>query len=71
MDKESFLRVIKEVVERSKNEFKVCYMYIVSGKGYGASFRYWKDWLFKAYPGGRTMLSRKGTELARELGINV
>lgn len=38
-------------------------MYLYCGAaGYFASPRYWNDWLFKAYPGGRKEVSVLGNE---------
>lgn len=46
---------IKYVTEAAKQEGQVCFLYRVRGE-YFASFEYWDDWIFKAYPGGRRIL---------------
>ena len=55
---------MRKVVEMAQHENKVCYLYKNNlTKEYEASYTYWKDWLFKAWPGGRKQLSVEGTKL--------
>jgi hypothetical protein len=58
-------KAMVEVVNMAKEHDRVCYLYQSRGGfcEFGASFLYWSDWLFKAYPGGRKQLSVKGNEL--------
>jgi hypothetical protein len=48
-----------ETVVMAQKEFRLCYLYYTHDE-YSASFTYWHDWLFKAYPGGRKVLSTLG-----------
>ena len=48
-----------EVAQMAKRSGNLCYLY-EDGQGFKASEHYWKDWLFKAYPGGRMQLSMSG-----------
>jgi hypothetical protein len=59
-----------EVVKMAEEEGRVCYLYRRSGKfRYGASFAYWGDWIFKAYPGGRKELRVEGRRIAESEGV--
>lgn len=62
MDKKE---AIKMFIEMAKKEKQICYLYFYNFPMgvFGACFEYWDDWLFKAYPGGRTELSVKGKEI--------
>lgn len=65
MEKEMGLKgAMKDTLNMAKSENEICYLYEDPGRGdYWASFEYWDDWLFKAYPGGRTELSVSGKSL--------
>jgi len=54
-----------EVVKMSQEQGRLCYLYNHHGE-YEASFTFWPDWLFKAYPGGRKQLSLEGTRLFQQ-----
>lgn len=58
-----FTQAMARAVEIAKEENRLIYLYKISGAGWGACPHYWPDWLFKAYPGGRTVLSPEGTKL--------
>ena len=65
------LQSMAEVVKMARASGKQCYLYKTKAC-YIASFQYWDDWLFKAYPGGRKILSTEGrkhltTQAAMEL----
>lgn len=60
----SILKSMAEVVKMARAENKLCYLY-KSSAGYLTSFEYWDDWLFKAYPGGRKILSVAGNNLVK------
>jgi hypothetical protein len=49
-----------EVARMAVKEDRVCYLYFDKTKGFTASYIYWNNWLFKAYPGGRMVLSVNG-----------
>lgn len=56
-----------EVVKMAAEKGRVCYLYPPAiGTGFRASFEYWNDWLFKAYPGGRKVLSVRGKKFTEE-----
>lgn len=61
-----------ETVKSAKRDGKLYYLYLRKSKGYRhdpvyfLSHLYWDDWLFKAYPGGRKILSIKGNDLVKE-----
>ena len=56
-----------QVVEMAESENRVCYLYHnkTGAFRFSISFIYWKDWIFKAWPGGRKQLSIEGTELLK------
>lgn len=63
----TFLQAIAETVREAKRSGKRIYLYRgADSSEWLISFRYWSDWVFNAYPGGRTALSMDGEELARE-----
>jgi len=55
-----------DVVKMARDEGKLCYLYYSAGK-FEASFIYWQDWIFKAYPGGRKELSLRGKRILEEV----
>lgn len=64
----TILRSMNEVAQMARDKGQICYLY-KSSAGYFASFQYWGDWLFRAYPGGRKILSTEGRKLVeRETG---
>jgi hypothetical protein len=44
------------------------YVYLIDSE-FLVTSEYQKDWLFKAYPGGHTILSVAGHELAKDTGL--
>jgi hypothetical protein len=68
-----FTEAITETANMARDSGRICYTYrILPGKfTFGASFKYYSDWLFKAYPGGRTILSVLGKQYLdpRELAL--
>lgn len=44
------------------------YLFKSKSQGWLCSAHYAEDWLFKAYPGGRKLLSVSGTALMKEMG---
>ena len=70
--KEAFAKAIVETKKMAKDKGKLCYIYDNPGVGnfkFKISFQNWSDWIFRAYPGGRTELSKEGADLAKELGM--
>lgn len=70
----AFLKAAGEVVQMAKAERRLYYLYKKGPSGnceYRASWKYWDDWLFKAYPSGRKVLSTEGQGLTEELGLTV
>lgn len=62
----TFLQAVAETVSEAKRSGKRIYLYRgADSSEWRISFRYWSDWVFNAFPGGRTELSREGEELAR------
>lgn len=61
----NFQEACEMTVKQSKEENRLCYLYKnrIGNFTWGVSHQYWKDWLFKAYPGGRKVLSVEGTKL--------
>lgn len=57
----TFSEAIKKTIELAIHSGKLTYLYSVSDK-YWISFFYRKDWLFRAYPGGRKELSTLGNK---------
>lgn len=58
----TFTEAMAETARMAKAEQKVMYLY-QRRKGqfnWGLSATYWDDWLFKAYPGGRMVMSQLG-----------
>jgi hypothetical protein len=57
-------RAMAQVVDMAIVGGRICYLYKRRSKySFQASYHYWNDWLFKAYPGGRKQLSIRGKEL--------
>lgn len=64
----NFKEACVETVKEARAKGQIAYLYKLSGKfPWGTSLNYWNDWLFKAYPGGRKVLSAKGTKFMKEL----
>jgi len=64
----TILEAMAETARMAKADGKLFYLY-KGGPGnatWGISAQYWKDWLFKAYPGGRKILSMAGKELVEK-----
>lgn len=61
----NFREAINETVKQAQEENRVCYLYKnrIGNFRWGVSAQYWDDWLFKAYPGGRRVLSVEGTKV--------
>lgn len=59
------LEAIQKAVDEAYWTGSACYVY-EARQGYRVSTDYWQGWLFKAYPGGRKVLSRRGNELVKE-----
>jgi len=64
----SILESIVETEKLAKQSGKLYYLYSRKSKKnkeqvYFISHIYWKDWLFRVYPGGRKELSRSGKEI--------
>lgn len=55
---DDMLRGMAEVAKMAEAQNKVCYLYNKHPGEYQASFQYWNDWIFKAYPGGRKEMRR-------------
>ena len=66
-----YKRAMVEVVKMAKEHDRICYLYLSKHPSdeYGASFLYWKDWLFRAYPGGRKSLSNAGKKHLKDCQI--
>lgn len=61
------LTTVEVVVETAKDTGRLCYVVKrQNGDDYVTTFEYRKDWLFRAYPGGRRELSIKGNELVQK-----
>ena len=56
------LQAAKETVMLAKEFNTPAYLYHWHNE-------YWNDWMFKAYPGGRKVLSIDGRELAKKEGF--
>lgn len=61
----NFQEACEVVVKQAQEENRVLHLYKnrIGNFTWGVSHRYWSDWLFKAYPGGRKELSVEGTKL--------
>lgn len=62
----NFINGVIETKEMSKMFNRRYFLYINDEGILVTSDQYTKDWLFQAYPGGRTILSNKGMQLAYE-----
>jgi hypothetical protein len=65
----TYQEAMAEVTKMAQEKDRVCYLYghgPVNNLRLEASFQYWHDWLFKAYPGGRKVLSVEGNELLQK-----
>lgn len=64
----TIFEAMAEVVQMARDKGELCYLYRRGPSGnfkWGASFQYWDNWLFKAYPGGRKVLSMEGKKLVQ------
>ena len=60
----TLFQAMKEAIDTAVTEGRVLYVFSRSqGPGYYVSHRWAKGWLFRAYPGGRKVLSMAGKEL--------
>lgn len=61
----TFLEAMTEVANMAINQNRIVYLYKGNGgkSKWWASLAYWNDWLFKAWPGGRKVLSVEGTKI--------
>ena len=61
----TFQEAMDETAKHAEQEDRVMYLYKANGGNvrWNISFRYWDDWLFKAYPGGRKEVSVRGSKL--------
>lgn len=65
----TILEMMAETARMAKEDGKLYYLYKQPGFGnfkWVVSAQYWKDWLFRAYPGGRKELSMQGKKLVQE-----
>jgi hypothetical protein len=62
-------KAIKYTTEAAKSEKRECFLYRYQATGeYFASFEYYPDWIFRAYPGGKRIL-RTITKAENQIGI--
>lgn len=63
----NFLEACEETVKEAERHNKVAYLYKnrIGNFRWGVSHQYWDDWLFKAYPGGRKVMSVEGSKLVQ------
>lgn len=67
----SFFEATRAIKKMAKEKGRLCFLYPIEDdgvRGWAASFIYRHNWLYKAYPGGRDILSLSGTKLARTYG---
>lgn len=65
----TILEAMAETERIAKETGKLYYLYKNPGFGnfkWGISTQYWNDWLFRAYPGGRKILSSNGNRLVQD-----
>lgn len=55
-----------QVVTMAVQNNRLTYLYENRRGEFTASYKYWDDWLFKAYPGGKKILSVKGKKRLEE-----
>jgi hypothetical protein len=58
----TFKEHMQQTVKEAEQTNKICYL-ILRYDFFSISNQYQDDWLFKAYPGGRKVLSVKGTKM--------
>lgn len=54
----NIFEAMQKTVDEAVSSGSMAYLYMRSA-GYFVSQEYWNDWLFKAYPGGRKIMSAK------------
>ncbi len=66
----TFVQAMAKAAKRAESENKLMYMYYGNqDDDWRVTERFWSDWLFRAYPGGRKELSAKGSQIALDKGI--
>lgn len=60
----TILEAMTKTEQMAKSDGKLYYLYRKSG--WQISAQYWNDWLFRAYPGGRKELSKRGVAAVQE-----
>lgn len=63
----TFSEAMTETAEMAKRDSKLYRLYQNGNSKWEISAEYHKDWLFLAYPGGRTVLSWEGAEIYKQL----
>lgn len=59
----TIFEAMQKTINEAKSGGRLVYLYY-SASGYRISRRYWSDWVFRAYPGGRKELSGLGRDIA-------
>jgi hypothetical protein len=62
----TIFKAISKAFHTAKKTGRLCYVVAARNGGYVTTFEHRKDWLFKAYPGGRRQLSTRGAELVQD-----
>lgn len=65
----TFIAACALAIKQSQETNNLIYVY-ETPHAYPLSYCYVDGWLFRAYPGGRKELSRKGVELAKAEGYD-
>ena len=61
-----FIKAVGDAIKRAKEEDVLMYVR-ETPNAYHVTSTYEKDWLFKAYPGGRKILSKSGNKLYQRI----
>lgn len=69
MDEDDFFQAVQRATVYAKKQGREYFVYENKyGDGYEVLFMYRSDWLFRAYPGGRKVLSFHGAMLMPTVG---
>jgi hypothetical protein len=65
----NFTNAMLDAVTMASETGRIYYIYKLINGGFGISRKIYPDWLFKAYPGGRKVLSPSGAAFRKKESV--